>query len=83
MPDNKGGDHGGGAIKSRSAQSGPPDDKERDRTQRGDQGDQEVDQLTKSGKQRDQQNDKKNAERSEKSGTGGQRPGSDIGDNDR
>lgn len=85
MPDKKsqGGDKGRGAPRSRSAQSGPPDDKQRDRTQRGDQSGQEGDQRTQGGIQRDQQNDKENAERGEKSGTGGKRSGSNKGDNDR
>jgi hypothetical protein len=39
MPDkdSKGTSLGVNEVKSRSAQSGPPDDKERDRTQRGDE----------------------------------------------
>ena len=85
MPDKKsqGGDQGKGGSQSRNAQSGQPDDKQRDRTQRGDQSGEEGDQRTQGGKQRDQQNDKENAERGEKSGTGGQRSGSNKGDNDR
>lgn len=85
MPDKKSqdGDQGRGASQSRSAQSGQPDDKQRDRTQRGDQGGQEGEQRTQGGKQHDQQDGKENADRGEKSATGGQRSGANKGASDR
>ena len=56
MPDknNKGTNQELDEIKSRSAQSGPPDDKERDSTQRGDQSGQKGGERTQGGAKQDE-----------------------------
>lgn len=60
-------------IKSRSAQSGPPDDKERDSTQRGDQSGHEGVERTQRGTNRDEDEEAENVQPGQ-TGIPGRRP---------
>ena len=68
MPDkkNRDSDQGHGISKSRSAQSGPPDDKPRDSTQRGDQTGQQTQGGNRRDKETEQQNEQDQADDAER-----------------